>query len=371
MGNKVAIISPEKSPYSATFIKAHIDLLDADVRHLYGVFFPKKADDGQYNLREFSLLKKAFSKLGMPGVYNKYLRNPQLIRYFKKQNIQLVLAEFGPVGAEVLECCQALHIPLIVHFHGYDAYVHGIFKKYGEKYKAMFAYASYLVAVSSDMKKKLIEVGAPEHKIVLNPYGPNHAFFRVKPSFQTCTFIAVGRFVEKKAPHLTLEAFRQVKAAVPEVRLLMVGEGKLLEKCQHLVKDWNLETSVTFYGAATPGELISLFENAYCFVQHSIVATNGDSEGTPVAVLEACAAGLPVIATRHAGIQDVIIHGETGFLVEEHDVESMADCMVQLAKNKSLTQQFGHKGRQVIKESYMMDKHISTLDTLIESLLKN
>lgn len=76
------------------------------------------------------------------------------------------------------------------------------------------------------------------------------------------------------------------------------------------------------------------------------MTTNCDSEGTPVAILEACASGLPVVATRHAGIKDVILHGETGFLIEEGDVHGVAEYMVQLLEDPELAERLGRSGRR-------------------------
>lgn len=372
MGNKIAIISPEESPYSATFIKAHIDLLEGEIKHLFGVFFPTNSVDGHYQLQEISFFKELLIKRNsfkFPNFYRSVFLNAQLKKYFQKEGIQLVLAEFGPVGAEVCDVCKALNLPLIVHFHGYDAYLHNIFKKYDTKYKEMFEYATYLVVVSSDMKRQLLEKGAPADKIILNPYGPRDDFFQLKPKFHDITFLAVGRFVEKKAPHLTIQAFKKVHERIPEAKLKMIGDGKLLEKCKEYVKSENLEKSVIFLGALPHERILEVFENAYCFVQHSVVAPNGDSEGTPVAILEACAAALPVVATQHAGIKDVIVHGETGFLVEEQDVDSMSNYMIKIASDRKLAQQFGKHSRQRIKENYTLQNHISTLNQLVKDSL--
>ena len=366
---KVAVISPEKSAYSATFIQAHIDLLDAEVTHLHGIFFPVASDDGQYTLKENSWIKRVFDKLKLSRIYKKLFRNPQLVRYLKEKKIALVLAEFGMVGAEVTDVCKTLNIPLIVHFHGNDAYIYSIWEKYEKCFKSLFIYAQYIIVVSHDMHQKLKKEGAFEDKLTLNPYGPRKDFLTLHPNFKYLTFVVVGRFVEKKAPQLTLRAFKKVQNQFPEARLIMAGDGPLLPFCQQWAVESGLEASVVFHGVATHDEVKRLFSEAYCFVQHSVVAANGDSEGTPVAILEASAAGLPVVATRHAGIQDVVIHGETGFLVEEHDVDGMAQYMITLALNEAQAEQMGKKGRQRIIEHFTMDKHITTINRLIKNSL--
>ncbi len=93
-------------------------------------------------------------------------------------------------------------------------------------------------------------------------------------------------------------------------------------------------------------------------------------EGTPVAILEASAAALPVISTRHAGIPDVIIDGETGFLVDEHDVDGMAENMIKLLDNPDLSEKMGKAGRKNIFEKYRMEIHMDNLNKVIHDVIK-
>ena len=106
---------------------------------------------------------------------------------------------------------------------------------------------------------------------------------------------------------------------------------------------------------------------ARAFVQHSITASNGDSEGTPVAVLEAGAIGLPVVATRHAGISDVVSHGETGLLVAERDIAGMAACMLELARNPSLAAGLGRNAAAQVRQHYTMEQSIRRLTRILDA----
>ena len=109
--------------------------------------------------------------------------------------------------------------------------------------------------------------------------------------------------------------------------------------------------------------------NSIAFIQHSVSAANGDSEGTPVAILEASASGLPVISTKHAGIPDVIINYETGILVDEHDVDAMANAMLKLLKEKDLAKKMGQTGKLHIQDNFSMEQYISKLSRAIERSL--
>jgi glycosyltransferase involved in cell wall biosynthesis len=98
------------------------------------------------------------------------------------------------------------------------------------------------------------------------------------------------------------------------------------------------------------------------------VAANGDSEGTPVGIIEAMAAGLPVVSTRHAGIPDVVIENETGFLVDEGDINQMAEHLLSLVKDRNLAKQMGLKGKSRITEYFTLEKHLETINRLIHNL---
>ena len=98
-----------------------------------------------------------------------------------------------------------------------------------------------------------------------------------------------------------------------------------------------------------------------------LVASSGDSEGTPVAIMEASAASLPVVSTFHAGIPDVILDGITGILVPETDIDKMADAMLTLLNDKELARKMGRAGRERIKSEYSMERYINVLKTLLYS----
>jgi glycosyltransferase involved in cell wall biosynthesis len=176
--------------------------------------------------------------------------------------------------------------------------------------------------------------------------------------------------VDTKAPHLTLLAFRDVVRACPEARLIMVGDGMLVEACRQLTRALDMEKAVEFMGVQSHTEVAALMREVRAFVLHSVTTSEDDVEGTPVAVLEAGAAGLPVVSTRHAGIKDVVIHGETGFLVDERDVHGMAGYMVELARDPVLAARLGQRAREHVCENFSQEKGLTTLWGIIEGAIR-
>jgi len=299
-----------------------------------------------------------------------YFETKALSRFFRKERVRAVLAEYGPTGVALMDACVEARVPLIVHFHGYDAYREDVVGPMTQRYRRMFDAAAAIIAVSRDMQRQLVSLGAPAEKIFYCPCGADTSLFcGADPESAPPTFVAVGRFVDKKAPHLTLLAFRKVLDACPEARLIMFGDGILWEACKQMSRVLAISDVVDFLGARPHGQVAAAMLSARAFVQHSVRTSYGDSEGTPVGVLEASAAGLPVVTTKHAGINDVILHGQTGFLVEEGDVEGMAEHMVRLARDPLLAATMGKRGRERICAEFSMEKSIQRLWRIIEAAI--
>ena len=92
-------------------------------------------------------------------------------------------------------------------------------------------------------------------------------------------------------------------------------------------------------------------------------------EGTPVSILEASIAGLPIISTYHGGIPDVVLHEQTGLLCKEHDVNTMSTHMLQLLDDVAYAKQLGAAGKQHIKENFSLDRHIDVLNNTLSTIV--
>jgi colanic acid/amylovoran biosynthesis glycosyltransferase len=367
----LCIIKPNKDTFSETFIREHIERLPGNKKVLYGGVFPVYDHEGKYLIRSpFGLLsyliqKKIFNKLEI-GV-----RTNALAKYLKQQKIDIVFAEYGMVGASVTEACQMAGVPLVIHYHGADVHHRQTVKLYYNLYQKAFKYASGLIAVSGDMAKALIDMGAPAEKVVTASCGVDTSAFPVLDISKTGrSFLAIGRFVKKKSPTSVINAFKLVLDKFPDATLAMVGTGPLEPEVKALIADLALEKSITLYGGLKADQVKGLFAQARCFVQHSVTAPDGDMEGTPVTILEAGSSGLAIVSTQHAGIKEAVIDGKTGYLVPEHDIEGMANCMIKLAADVDLAVKLGQAQRKHIVENYDIKARIALLTNVIKSSIK-
>lgn len=362
----MAIVLPYAPAPSETFITNHIAHLPARIVVVQGW---RPSIDGRPVL---SLPSRVLHKLrrSLAGLGLERETTAAYVKAFRRHRVSAVLAEYGTTGVMVVDACRQLHIPLIVYFFGYDASVKSVLEEHAESYPRMFAEAAAILAISRLMRRRLVSLGAAPEKVHYIPCGVDCAQFGgANPALAPPLFLAVGRFVDKKAPHLTISAFAQMHAAYPSARLRMIGDGPLWNECRELAKRLGVAEAVEFLGTQPHAIVGREMNQARCFVQHSVEAPSGDCEGTPVGILEAGGSGLPVISTRHSGIPDMVIEGETGFLVDEGDVTGMAQHMLRIAEDAVLAERLGQTARKRIEDHFSLAGTISALWGVMESCM--
>lgn len=365
--HRIALISTNKFKFSETFIQKHRELLPFEVHYLYGGYLPNYFGNDEPFLFGIENPEQEVER----HKEMKWQLQEAVSGYLKENKIDGVLAEYGNSGVEMMEICASLQLPLIVHFHGFDAYRDDVMQYYGARYPEMFRKAHAVIAVSQHMRQRLVNLGCPPEKIFYNPYGPDDTLFRFGNVAQRQpVFLAVSRLDDTKAPQLTLLAFAEAHKQVPQSRLIMAGDGHLLESCKTLTRALQLTDVVEFPGVRTHQEIADFMQQAKVFVQHSVTTSANDTEGTPVAIIEACHSGLPVVSTIHAGIPDVVTHGVNGFLVQEGDVAAMARCMIQLAQDDALASEMGRRGNEIVRAEFTLSRHINQLAGVIASCIK-
>lgn len=360
----IALFSPNKNPYSETFIQAHKNNLKGNVFYYYGI-----GED--ITLEHYPVLAKKLKKYILKAIKVIFKKDKSFVlvkllsKSLKRHKIDVVLVEYGIHANHVLPAIKNVNLPLVVHFHGYDATVKSIIKE-NNYYKDIFAYASRIIVVSKVMKEEILNIGCPKNKLVYNANAAQSKFFEIEPDFNSKQFISVGRFNNKKAPYYTILSFKKALKTHPDAKLFMCGDGLLLEVCKNIVRQYQLEDSIKFLGVISPDRLIDLLKESAGYIQHSITAVNGDAEGMPISILEASASGLPVISTFHAGISDVVEHEVTGLLCEEHDINTMSKNIIMILDDMSYAKKLGQAGKKRIKNHFSFEKHIDGIQQLLE-----
>lgn len=166
------------------------------------------------------------------------------------------------------------------------------------------------------------------------------------------TVVCLSRLSYEKGIDVLLQAWRMVYRECPEAHLLILGNGPLQIQLERMTRELDITSSVTFMGVQC--NVPELLSRAGLAVLPSRV------EGMPNALLETMACGLPGIATRVSGSEDIIAHEVNGLLVEPEDFQSMAQALLRLLRDPALAQEYGRAARSTIERHYSLE-HVTDM----------
>lgn len=231
--------------------------------------------------------------------------------------------------------CRMHHVPYVLHSESNSLTPRPLWRRVVKWIPASWAIrgASGFLPVSSAAAAYLRARGSGKKPMFILPNSPDVEAIslqvkdRPREGDRGPTFVFVGRLVPAKDPLTLVEAFRLVRAQVPEASLLIAGEGPLARELENLCSP-EAVTRVNLLGFVSSAQLLALFEQADCLVLPSVYEPYG------VVVLEAMAAGLPVILSDRVGsAQDVIEEGRNGFIFRAGDAVELAHRMIELTKS--------------------------------------
>lgn len=365
----LAIIAPRLGTMSETFIGRHmVDLLPGRTVVVVRTKDPHIRDQDipfPYLLPSSSDLNWRLFYNGILEIFNLNKISPiqrTVEEYLKNNHTRIVLSEYLDMSIRWLDIAKKLGIRFYAHAHGYDVSRTLRNKVMCRRYLRLEK-ADGIITMSEYSRKKLMGIGLSGDNILVIPYGinvPDAPLIRQGGDIIRC--LAVGRMVAKKAPLLTLEAFRLALMRNQDLQLDYIGDGELFDKARQFVEGNSLSNSVTLHGRQPNSTVQEFMKRADIFLQHSRTdPSTGDEEGLPVGILEAMANGLPIVSTRHAGIPEAVIENATGYLVDEGDVHGMAAHIVQLAKNVELRKRFSRDAWARAKQHFSWDNEKSAL----------
>jgi len=192
--------------------------------------------------------------------------------------------------------------------------------------------------------------GYPLEKVNYIANGVDIESFPVGKKERMGNFLFVGRLVPQKGLEYLIRASKILKDKGMEHQVLLVGDGPLKQSLQEIATKLGLGANTKFLGRIPRDELISTYSSSGFFVLPSLW------EGLPITLLEAWAAGLPLIATKVGGIPDVCIDGENSILIEPKDPDALADGMSLLFNDKNLAVKIGANGRALVEQQFTWQK---------------
>ncbi|MFP7673764.1 glycosyltransferase [Marivita sp. S0852] len=290
-----------------------------------------------------------------------------LTKFLRDEKVDVILAEFGTQALALAPLANSLGIPIFTYFRGTDASKAIRTERMRAAYRKMMPRLTGVFSVSRFLLDNLERNGIVHPNSNVIPSGVDIRKFAPQDKVPL-SFLAVGRFVEKKAPRITLRAFADATRDLPEARLDFIGDGPLLEPTRAIAEDLGVAQKIRFHGAQPHNTVRDRLMSTQFFLQHSVTARDGNTEGLPTAIQEAMACGCITVSTRHAGIPEAIDEGETGFLVDEHDQAGFAAAIAKAIAVQDLSE-MSRRARSTAEARFdnhvllkILEKHI--LDTL-------
>ena len=284
-------------------------------------------------------------------------------------------AHFGPVGNSFRFARSLFGAPMVVTFHGYD-FSRWPQEKGGEVYDELFQTADVVISHSQYALRKLEELGCPSEKLHKLPVSSvDHSVFpfkeRTLAKGETIRILTVARLTEKKGIEYSIRAVTEITKKHPDIHYDIVGEGPSRGELEALIETLGMEQIIFLHGARDSDYVQQMMNEAHLFVLASVTATDGDQEGTPVCLIEGQASGLPVLSTQHSGIPEIVVDGETGFLVAERNVDALKERLLHLLDHPESWAALGRAGRKHIEEKYSLDHLNCQLIKLYERAIKS
>ena len=306
------------------------------------------------------------------GGYRQYL-----IRYLRKNPVDLVHSHFAHVGCQYSALAKELKLPHVVSFYGLD-YEYIPFKqpKYQILYKQLFQEADRFICEGRHGAATLKRLGCPAEKIKVVRLGvavDEVPFFHRKKVPGRLNLIQIASMKKKKGHIYTVKAFSKALLTCPNMTLTLVGNGdqQLIEEIESVIHLDNIKKKVHSSGNIDFNELHSFLKNYDVFIHPSCYTDDRNSEGgAPIVILDAQATGLPVISTEHCDIVDEVIHNRTGLLVKEKQIEDLAESIkyfYHMGQEEYDT--FSRNARQHVQENYNIKKNASDLQKIYSDLI--
>lgn len=244
---------------------------------------------------------------------------------------------------------------IVTHFRGSDV-SKAVRRSGAGYYRDLFRDGDHFLTVSEHFRARLLELGCPGDRLTVSRSGIDLSRFPPRPTGKpvgdSVRLLAIGRLVEKKGFRYAIDAVAGLRDAKARVRLDIVGEGRLRPALERQVDRLGLAGTVRLLGYRPHADIRELLTAADVFLAPSVTAGDGDAEGIPNAIKEAMATGVPVIATDHGGIPELVEDGVTGRLVPPADPAALVDRISTLVDRPAERARLVAAARSRIEEVY-------------------
>ena len=362
MPNRVIMVMPNWKAPSEVFIYRQMQFLyNAD--RLASIILPYRSDvsnwhqvpvyslENKDSIRE-QILRAIKAKLRIKHVGMK----EKFIKSVHSSPSETILLHYATLAHELYDVLLQLPHRLFIHVHGGD--IEDFYdESYWENLRTLSRHGFFL-SNSEESVRRLRRHGIPNDKIILKYLGVEvpKTLPKIHTKTKDITILHLGRLIDCKSPDRTIMAFEKACEQGLEGQLVIAGDGPLKITCELLKVRSAFKDRIHLLGAVSAEEGAKLRADADIFTQHSIVGElTYQTEAFGVSIVEAMAAGLPIVTCPVGGIVEIVVPGITGILTTPGSVDEQASAFLKLANDPALRTEMGVAGWQRVSEKFSIE----------------
>lgn len=291
----------------------------------------------------------------------------QIAPFVRESDIRVVQAHFGWTGPSVAAALDGWAVPFVVWFYGSDVFrgspaacVRGLVRS-----------GAIFCCTSNALKTRLVEVGCPAERVDVF-YPGVHAPERL-PAKRTLgkgplRILSVGRLCDFKNPEGLVQVAGLLRERGLDYSWDCLGEGPLKPAVEQAISELGVGNRFQLRGSVPHEQVVEHMLEADVLVHNATIAPDGGRESFGVVLAEASAAALPIVSVRVGGIPEIVQDGQTGYLVNEGDIEGMARKVLELAHQPELRGRMGRAAHAWARENVEATQQTEKLDAFYDCL---
>ena len=294
--------------------------------------------------------------------------------WLKATQAKLVHAHFGYQACRCLRAIRKTGLPLLTTFYGADATSYARLPEWRHRYQELFSRGALFLAEGSALAARVADAGADPDRIRVHHLGVDTRKIPFCPRSAAdgpVHILMCGHFREKKGFPAGLRALGRVLQTVPDmdVRVEMIGDGPDRQAVNEAISDSGLGDRVEIRGLLPYNAVLQSLSLCHVLLVPSRTAADGDSEGgAPVILLDAQAAGVPVVSTTHADIPQYVVDGASGLLAPEADEDALVEVLREMLTGPERCPEMGRQGRAHVEAEYDARKQAQRLEAFYDEL---
>ncbi|MEJ7591895.1 MAG: glycosyltransferase family 4 protein [Planctomycetaceae bacterium] len=377
---KTLVVSYQRPSYSEVWMERMTNMLRPNVETVY--FLRRKRDVFPVvGVGERFLLPSFLSRLPSrmaAGLLRRWI-DREMSRVLKTLDKETrVLVHYVTVAVCIANAIHRCRNPVFVHCHGFDV----TWKKRNERFPFLCDHSkSYVnrvlelskrvtfIANSESTSDRLKEIGIPKSRIVLKYIGvpvPPTCPQTADLKRDEVSVLYLGRLTDVKGPVETVRAFARARELGMKGQLVIAGDGVQKKACENEVRRLGLSQFVEMLGAVSAARASELMAMTDIFTAHNQRSPQtGQEEAYGVSIVEAMAAGIPVVTGRNGGVCETVLHGETGILFDPGDIKAHAAALFRLSQDPSLRSTMGNNGFKRARDYFSLAREEQRLKEIL------